>query len=371
MRQSKARRNATLGFTLVELLVVIAIIGVLVGLLLPAVQAAREAARRAQCMNNLKQYGLGLQNYHSAKGAFPPGALMKKSTSNVYASAHAALLPYFEQASLSNLYNQNEQWENQHPDGYTGPRIAATVIPIFTCPSSGSVNPIVDPLLKLVVDDYIFGATEYAFCMGYTDAFCLAMSPVPNSPVKPGTIPAWQQGMFNLNYGASIKQITDGTSHTMAVGDASGGDKWVGCHGAGCQASSLAPDPSGSLPRMWAAWIIGEPNSTPFYSVLGPKGGGYGTTVEPMNKYPVTDTYLDLGQYAADLTASSKSFTAATHYCKPSYEGGKHTVSNYRSDHPGGCQFAMADGSVNFASEDIDLAVYRARSTIAGEEIAD
>jgi prepilin-type processing-associated H-X9-DG protein len=86
-----------------------------------------------------------------------------------------------------------------------------------------------------------------------------------------------------------------------------------------------------------------------------------------MNKYPLTDTFLNFLQYVKDI----KGFRDAVpnYYCKPSYEGGAHAVSNYRSDHPGGCNFLMADGSVRFFNETIDLTTYRAFSTIAGEEV--
>jgi prepilin-type N-terminal cleavage/methylation domain-containing protein/prepilin-type processing-associated H-X9-DG protein len=352
-REGPRRRR---GFTLVELLVVIAIIGVLIALLLPAVQAARESARRAQCFNNLKQFGVALHNYHAAKNTFPPGAVMTRDPTQVYANANTALLPYFEQAALAALYDHSEPWEGQRPG------VASTTIAIFKCPSSGAANPVSDPLLGLVVDDTVYGITEYAFSMGYTNAFCA------REGVKPGDIPPSQQGMFNIAWGPAIRQITDGTSNTIALGDASGDPRWQLCHLSGCTAADLVPDPLGAIPTGLIGWIIGEPNSTSFFKVLGPKGSAYGTSVEPINKFPVTDTFLDYPQYLTDYAAFKTG--APGHYCKPSYEGGKHSVSNFRSDHPGGCNFLMADSSVAFISESIDMAVFRARTTIAAEDIA-
>jgi prepilin-type processing-associated H-X9-DG protein len=152
------------------------------------------------------------------------------------------------------------------------------------------------------------------------------------------------------------------------VGDASGDPKWALCHLAKCTASDVVPDPLGQTPIASVGWIIGEPNSTSFFRALGPKSSMYACTVEPMNKSPVTDTFLHFGQYVGDFGAFN---TNPNHYCKPSYEGGQHSISNYRSDHPGGCNFLMADASITFLSESINMMAYRARSTIAGEDVAD
>jgi prepilin-type processing-associated H-X9-DG protein len=85
-----------------------------------------------------------------------------------------------------------------------------------------------------------------------------------------------------------------------------------------------------------------------------------------MNKYPVTDTFIDLPTYMGDFVGH---LSNPDHYCKASYEGGKHSAANFHSDHPGGCNFLMADGAVVFLNESIDMVAYRARSTIAGEDV--
>jgi prepilin-type processing-associated H-X9-DG protein len=272
------------------------------------------------------------------------------------------------------------------------------VIPIFKCPSSSALNPWYDKLLGIVLDpDHaMYGITEYAYSMGYTDAFCAAPG------VKPGRIPKSAQGMFNLAWGSSIRKITDGTSKTIALGDASADPKWKLCRGTKCTAADVVPDPLGEIPTAAIGWIIAEPSSTSFFNVLGPKGSIYACTIEPMNKNPVTDTFLDYGQYIADYGAfrnqpghyCKASYEGGKHsvcnfrsdhpqyiadygafrnqpghYCKASYEGGKHSVCNFRSDHPGGCNFLMADASVAFLNESIDMTAYRARSTIAAEDL--
>src|SRR5262249_6085402 len=135
------------GFTLIELLVVIAIIAVLIALLLPAVQAAREAARRAQCVNNMKQIGLALHNYHTSINTFPMGmSLAWVSQSGYYAdwtdwSAHALLLGYLEQQPLYNAANFKQAccFADGIADSYNS-TVYLTRISGFLCPSDGQAG---------------------------------------------------------------------------------------------------------------------------------------------------------------------------------------------------------------------------------------
>src|SRR5690348_16198454 len=119
------------GFTLIELLVVIAIIAVLIGLLLPAVQAAREAARRAQCVNNFKQIGVAMHNYHDQNLCFPPGniTLGNCCTSPSPLTFMVSILPQLEQAPLFNSFNQALPMDEYLPAGSlsTGNPTGATV----------------------------------------------------------------------------------------------------------------------------------------------------------------------------------------------------------------------------------------------------
>ncbi len=392
------------GFTLVELLVVIAIIGVLVALLLPAIQAAREAARRSNCTNNLKQFGIALQTYHNALKTFPPGGCVKTTEPNqgdFFMSTHSMLLPYFEEASLKNLYDGKRDWKNQTQilDADGNSVIPATVIPVFACPSSGGDNPIEDRFLNLIfvlavdgsyVDKQRFGVTNYAVCKGVTDAWCLGLN---NSP------PAGQpnsRGMFDMNWASPIRKITDGTTNTIAMGEAAHGPNWPLAHVettdpiwsdatntvylntrttlAGCPMKcgrNFYGDPS----YAWTGWIAPQPCPK---DIQGPSAGNsgfagiYGCTLEAMNKSPVTQTSFDDGRITdCRKSQPGAAGTKAVGTGNANTTGGAHLTSGFRSDHSGGGNFLMADGSVHFLNEDINMLTYQQLSSMAGGEIVD
>ncbi|HEX5447472.1 MAG TPA: DUF1559 domain-containing protein, partial [Pirellulales bacterium] len=225
------------GFTLVELLVVIAIIGILIALLLPAVQAAREAARRSQCNNNLKQIGLGLQNYADVNKAFPPDALWGMFTGiSTGGNASAtlpqrpyhypwtvAILPFMEQKPLYDAINKRYMiWQQTQqypmpsnngtaiiPPSYYG-YVQSQQVPPYRCPSDGTFSG---------PNDLPF----YTMWTNYAGSQGVGFYPCTVSQGNPGetksTAPLGTKGVFSFNEVSTFGSIKDGTSNTIAVAE--------------------------------------------------------------------------------------------------------------------------------------------------------
>ena len=326
-------RNVRRGFTLIELLVVIAIIAILVALLLPAVQQAREAARRSSCKNNLKQLGLALHNYHDVYNMFPPGSPVIPTggaSINVYASAFTSLLAFIEEGNLKDLYNDEAPWERQ------AVAVAQTEISVFQCPSDSGPQVItiaaMASLPTVVPQKTNFGALDYLLCKGSNHNWCLNTSALGNT-----------RGMFDWNTSVSFRDVTDGTSNTIAIGEGATGNNYRICEGAqNCQT------PAAGNP--YQAWIIPQISEAGFKGLLGGAFCSiYGSTAANLNKNPVTESFFANITTCTDNTAEF--------------------VSNFRSPHPGGGQFTLTDGSVRFLSENISQVVYDSLATIGGGEV--
>jgi prepilin-type N-terminal cleavage/methylation domain-containing protein/prepilin-type processing-associated H-X9-DG protein len=191
------------GFTLVELLVSIAIMALLIGLFLPAVQKVREAANRVKCLNNLKQIGLALHNYHDSHQAFPAGYLCQARPDPTYTAPGwgwaAQLLPHLEQDALTRQINFNLPVEASANAAWR-----TTILPVLVCPSDRDTG------VFSVVDSKgtAIGAaatSSYAGCYG-------AGGEISDAPDK-------GNGLLFRNSRIRIADVTDGTSNTLAVGE--------------------------------------------------------------------------------------------------------------------------------------------------------
>jgi prepilin-type N-terminal cleavage/methylation domain-containing protein len=289
-------RRTSSGFTLVELLVVIAIIGILVAMLLPAVQSAREAARRSSCSNNLKQIGIGLHNYHDTYKVFPSGwvfhAPLLPAVERQSWGWSALLLPFMEQAPLHQqieVTKWNLYYALNGPNGARVMQGVKTPLEGFICPSdSGFVRP------GLVVNARNFqfpASTNYN--PGLSNYIGVAGHRV--NRVNQGN----NTGMFWGNSGVGFRDILDGSSNTIVVGERDTkygrGGTWVG--------------------------------------VFNPNGHG------ARGIWQVT------GQNRAKLNAPDPPNT----WNQPDGVG-----EGFSSLHPGGGQFLLGDGSTRFVSETID-----------------
>ena len=328
------------GFTLIELLVVIAIIAILIALLLPAVQQAREAARRTQCKNNLKQIGLAMHNYHDVYNMFPVGACARPSATfgmDISIGAFASILPYIEQANLTNLYDDKLSWEQQNSTA--NPQLAATIIDGYLCPSSTGAPAETHPFLAAYPigqgpSGPVVGSVHYLLSKGATDGWCLTPGADPNI------------GMFGINLQTRFRDITDGSTNTLCVGEGAAGTPY---RDVSTKTNPLIP---ASGPMLVAqGWIVPQPNPLAAQGSTGfTTAGNFGTTIWTLNQNPVLETVYD----DSDLNN-----------CNSAGDG----TSNFRSPHIGGGQFTLGDGSSRFISENIDQNVYNALGTRGNGEV--
>ena len=312
-------RRRLRGFTLIELLVVIAIIGVLIALLLPAVQAAREAARRAQCVNNFKQIALGMHNYESAHGTFPPGRIRSRVNGlGLVYSCFAQALPFLEQKPVHDAINfsLNADRGIGGPENDTARRMR---ISQFLCPSDTSST----------FDTPEQSPTNYQMSVGSRHS-------VINN-----------DGSFFENSRVTFADFQDGTSQTallseLARSSALTTNYIIEITGQLITSYEATCRPNGpAVPRARGnRWIYGAPNHT-MYSHHRPPNHG-----DPDCRGG--NPFGDATNTAWDLLSLD---TAA------------------RSLHPGGVNVALADGSVRFMKNTVSIPVWRALGTRNGGEV--
>ncbi len=329
-------------FTLIELLVVIAIIAVLIALLLPAVQAAREAARRSQCVNNLKQLGLAIQNYTDTNGALPPasstlGTTVKGIMSNL--SKKPRILPFMEQNALYNSLNM--AYNQETAQNATN---LCTMINTFNCPSDGN-----NPSATYAVNGV--GTLPIAYT-SYPDN--LGTIHTNNGGQYDG--PAYDLGVPTYGPTLTLASITDGTSNTASWSEIVRGKGGTTTQGKNQVYSMTIPLPSANTYVALATYLNNCKVSTTLANFdfkgriwgtdYAAQGGGYSHIMTPNLKACVFQGQTQPLQYTPMCVGAS-------------------------SFHPGGVNVGFLDGSVKFMKDSVSQQTWWAVATKAGGEVID
>lgn len=337
----KAKRRQ--GFTLIELLVVIAIIAILIALLLPAVQQAREAARRTQCKNNLKQIGIALHNYHDTHKQFPPGVINSGDSGATGANrpyscalnhtGWTMLLPMLDQAPLYNQWDPNEPSsmaaENGIPLCGTGDYqknqniLGKVMLPALLCPSDNAA----DPLIYSHGQSHYnrpspgVGISNYVFCSG----------------LHGGGYTQWSR------YGRSTTTTLDG--RTIRYRGAFGGNKSAGIRDMRDGSSNVL--------------MVAESQNQHLSNAYTPNAFWYSRTA--IFGRAIANNATNHSRYCINCDSQWVSW------------GGANRVYPYAwvfsSQHEGGIQGVMGDGSVRFISENIDGSTWQIINAIDSGEV--
>jgi prepilin-type N-terminal cleavage/methylation domain-containing protein/prepilin-type processing-associated H-X9-DG protein len=341
------------GFTLIELLVVISIIAVLIALLLPAVQSAREAARRAQCTNNLKQIGLAMHNYHSTHDNFPLGCSQGRfnvTDANPATwgnwSPQALMLNYMEAAPLYNAINFNFTGDNGQA-AYVNSTVWNTRVSSYLCPSDGLAG--------------VTNINSYAGSIG--------TSVWRNNAEDNKATVSRTTGVFAEYASSGVRDCTDGTSNTIAYGEALVGEqrdqlnRWrsspmgVSLPSITFTSNGLYDASSQQAGVLTALQVCTKRFEAKVSSPARGKRWGWGSP--------------GIGLFNTIAPPNSTQYPWAA--CRDNCDGGcnadRAAFANATSAHPGGCNFLLADGSVKFIKSSINMTTYWALGTKGNGEV--
>jgi prepilin-type N-terminal cleavage/methylation domain-containing protein/prepilin-type processing-associated H-X9-DG protein len=327
------RPSRPAGFTIVELLVVVAIIGVLAGLLLPAIQSARETGRRMQCGNNLRQLALAAANFVAAHDAFPLGR--DKPGEDVW-SAHARLLPYLEETSTFDHIDFSKP-----PGDSSHAQVCATVVKTFLCPSDSNRMNVADPANG---NQYPWEKNNYRGNAGSDSGEWNATTGQEQN-----------NGIFLTALPVTLPSISDGTSHTALLSEGVLGD---------------ADDDHVESPGDW--FRVAKTNQTArqvYDACLAvTPAGGAGTQFSRAGRNWVRGNFVTTRYnhiMPPNTVSAARCALGNVNAGTINDNGGATTAS---SRHPGGVNLALADASVHFAANEVDISVWWALGSRDGGE---